>query len=86
MFRRWKRGVTEAITPEPITVEALRWLEHVVRVRGLIDYVYFTRNDRFLQSLRGNRQFRELMTSAEEQYERFTDDGAPTLPHQVEIK
>ena len=58
--------------------EALRWLEHTVRVRGWIDYVYFTRHDRFLQSLRGNRRFRELMDVARERYERFTDEGSPT--------
>ena len=57
--------------------EALRWLEHAVRVRGWVDYVFFTRHDRFLESLRANRRFQELMASARERYERFTDEGAP---------
>ena len=61
------------------TDEALRWLEHAVTVRGWIDYVYFTRHDRFLESLRPNRRFQELMASARERYERFTDDGVPTV-------
>ena len=58
--------------------EAIGWLEHAVRVRGWIDYVYFTRHDRFLEGLRGNGRFQELMGVAEERYGRFTDDGAPT--------
>jgi serine/threonine protein kinase/Flp pilus assembly protein TadD len=59
--------------------QALGWLEHAVTVRGWIDYVYFTRHDRFLESLRPSRRFQELMASARERYERFTDDGTPTV-------
>jgi tetratricopeptide (TPR) repeat protein len=61
--------------------EALSWLEHAVTVRGWVDYVYFTRHDRFLESLRAAPRFQELMASAQERYARFTDDGAaaPTL-------
>jgi hypothetical protein len=29
--------------------QALGWLEHAVTVRGCIDYVYFTRHERFLE-------------------------------------
>ena len=54
--------------------EALGWLEHAVGVRGWIDYVYFTRHDRFLERLRGNGRFRELMGVARERYDRFTDE------------
>jgi serine/threonine protein kinase/Flp pilus assembly protein TadD len=61
------------------TDQALGWLEHAVTVRGWIDYVYFTRHDRFLESLRPTRQFQELMASAQERYQRFTDDGTPTV-------
>jgi serine/threonine protein kinase/Flp pilus assembly protein TadD len=57
--------------------QALSWLEHAVTVRGWIDHVYFTRHDRFLESLRPARRFQELMASARERYARFTDDGAP---------
>lgn len=57
--------------------EALSWLEHAVNVRGWIDYVYFTRHDRFLESLRPTRRFQKLMTSARERHQRFTDDGTP---------
>ena len=57
--------------------QALSWLEHAVRVRGWIDYVYFTRHDRFLESLRLGGGFQKLMASARERYSRFTDDGAP---------
>jgi eukaryotic-like serine/threonine-protein kinase len=57
--------------------QALNWLEHAVRVRGWIDYVYFTRHDRFLESLRPTQRFHELMASAQERYARFTDYGTP---------
>ncbi len=62
------------------TDEALRWLKHAVSVRGWVDYVYFTRHDRFLESLRPTRRFQELMASAQERYARFTNDGAPASP------
>jgi TolB-like protein/Flp pilus assembly protein TadD len=61
------------------TEQALGWLEHAVTVRGWIDYVYFTRHDRFLESLRPTRQFQELMAAARGRYQRFTDDGTPTV-------
>jgi tetratricopeptide (TPR) repeat protein len=57
--------------------QALSWLEHTVTIRGWVDYVYFTRHDRFLESLRPTRRFQELMAFAQERYARFTDDGAP---------
>jgi tetratricopeptide (TPR) repeat protein len=56
---------------------SLGWLAHAVRVRGWIDYVYFTRHDRFLESLRADRRFQELMAFARERHQRFTDDGTP---------
>ena len=61
--------------------QALSWLEHAVAVRGWIDYVYFTRHDRFLEGLRPTRRFQELMALAQQRYARFTDDGtqAPQL-------
>ena len=66
--------------------QALSWLEHAVTVRGWVDYVYFTRHDRFLESLHPARRFQDLMTSAREQYARFTDDGAlPDTAHVVHL-
>jgi eukaryotic-like serine/threonine-protein kinase len=62
------------------TDPALSWLEHAVRVRGWVDYVYFTRHDRFLESLRPHRRFQELMAFARGRYQRFTDDGLPPVP------
>jgi serine/threonine-protein kinase len=62
--------------------QALSWLDHAVTVRGWVDYVYFTRHDRFLERLWSTRRFQELMASAQERYARFTDDGAPA-PTQV---
>jgi len=59
--------------------QALEWLEHAVNVRGWVDYVYFTRHDRFLESLRPNRRFQELMASARERHARFTDEGATVV-------
>ena len=57
--------------------QALGWLEHAVTVRGWVDYVYFTRHDRFLERVRSTRRFQELMGSARERYARFTDAGTP---------
>jgi hypothetical protein len=62
------------------TDEALRWLDHSVTVRGWVDYVYFTRHDRFLESLRSSHRFQALMATARERYARFTDDGTPAQP------
>jgi hypothetical protein len=58
------------------TDQALGWLEHTVRVRGWVDYVYFTRHDRFLESVRSEPRFQALMAAARERYERFTDEGS----------
>jgi len=58
--------------------QALSWLRHAVMVRGWVDYVYFTRHYRFLESLRATRQFQELVDRARERHARFTDDGVPT--------
>ncbi len=55
--------------------EALHWLEHAVKVRGWIDHLYFTRHDRFLERVRTAPRFQELMASARERYERFTEVG-----------
>jgi TolB-like protein len=57
--------------------QALTWLEHTVKVRGWVDYVYFTRHDRFLERLRPDPRFQALMAFARERHQRFTDDGAP---------
>ena len=62
------------------TDRGLAWLEHAVRIRGWIDYVYFTRHDRFLESLRPTPRFQELMVSARERHQRFTDQGTATVP------
>ena len=51
--------------------QALSWLEHAIKVRGWIDYVYFTRHDRFLVRLRPAPRFNELIAYAREKYERF---------------
>jgi hypothetical protein len=59
------------------TEEALSWLDHSITVRGWVDYVYFMRHDRCLESLRASRRFQELMATARERYARFTDDGTP---------
>ena len=53
------------------TTEALNWLEHAVRDRGWIDYVFFTTHDTFLESLREEPRFKELMAYAREEYERM---------------
>jgi serine/threonine protein kinase/Flp pilus assembly protein TadD len=61
------------------TDQALGWLEHAVRVRGWVDYVYFTRHDRFLEAVRSDPRFQALMAAARERYERFTDEGASAV-------
>ena len=60
------------------TDQALSWLEHAVRVRGWVDYVYLTRHDRFVESLRASGRFQELMALARGRYQRFRDDGTPS--------
>jgi eukaryotic-like serine/threonine-protein kinase len=67
------------------TEQALSWLEHTVKVRGWVDYVYFTRHDRFLESLRLDPRFQALMAFARERHQRFTDDGTPSR-HQSEMQ
>ena len=57
------------------TEQALGWLHHAVKVRGWVDYVYFTRHDRFLESVRPSPRFQELMAFARERHQRFTDEG-----------
>ena len=59
------------------TGQALGWLEHAVRVRGWVDYVYFTKFDRFLERVRATPRFGELMAYARERHQRFTDEGVP---------
>jgi hypothetical protein len=58
--------------------QALGWLDHAVKVRGWVDYLYFTQHDRFLQSLRPDSRFQQLMAFARERHQRFTDDGTVT--------
>jgi hypothetical protein len=50
---------------------ALEWLAHSVRVRGWMDYVFFTTIDPWLRDLRGSDRFQELMLYAKAQYEAF---------------
>ena len=57
--------------------QALSWLGHTIEVRGWVDYVYFSRHDRFLESLRPDPRFQALMALARARHQRFTDDGAP---------
>ncbi len=57
------------------TEGSLGWLRHAVRVRGWVDYVFFTRHDRFLGRVRENPEFKALMEVARERHERFTDQG-----------
>jgi serine/threonine protein kinase/Flp pilus assembly protein TadD len=62
---------------------ALGWMAHAVGVRGWIDWVYFTRYDRFLERVREDGRFGELMAAARTRYERFTDEGlAPGRAYQ----
>ena len=58
------------------TEGSLAWMDHTVRVRGWVDYVFFTRHDRFLGRVREDPEFRALMEVARERHERFTDEGA----------
>ena len=61
------------------TEPALHWLEHAVRVRGWVDYVFFSRHDPFLESVRGSHGFQALMAAARARYERFTEIGEQTV-------
>jgi tetratricopeptide (TPR) repeat protein len=73
----WAYLMAAAYAQVGATEQALSWLDHSITVRGWVDYVYFTRHDRFLESLRASPRFQELMATARERYARFTDDGTP---------
>jgi eukaryotic-like serine/threonine-protein kinase len=59
--------------------QALRWLEHAIKVRGWIDFEYFTRHDRFLERLRPHPRFGELMSFARERYQQFSEAPAAEI-------
>jgi len=51
--------------------EAMKWLEHTIRNRGWIDYVFFTQHEPFLKCLHQDPRFQSLMVYAKEQYDQF---------------
>ena len=50
--------------------EALTWLEHAVE-KGWINYPLFSAQDPFLESIRGEERFKELMTEVKARWEAF---------------
>jgi serine/threonine-protein kinase len=56
--------------------EALRWLAHMLRERGLIHWPYFAHHEPFLRSLRGDPRFEALLSEMKAKYEAFDVPGA----------
>lgn len=50
--------------------EALRWLEQAIR-RGWINYPLFAQHDPFLENIRGEERFKQLMKKVKYEWERF---------------
>lgn len=48
--------------------EALRWLENTVRI-GNVDYPFWARHDRWIENLRDEPRFEELMTQVEREWQ-----------------
>ena len=51
--------------------EALRWFEHMIRVRGLIAWPYFAHHDPFLSRFRGDPRYEALLAEMKAKYEAF---------------
>ena len=50
--------------------EALRWLEHAID-RGWINYPLFAETDPFLENIRGEERFQQLMARVKYEWEHF---------------
>jgi len=50
--------------------EALLWLDRAIE-RGMINYPFLSEHDRYLDNVRGDARFRELMGRAKREWERF---------------
>ncbi len=50
--------------------QALEWLEHAVDI-GWINYPLFSEQDPLLESLRGEKRFKELMVTVKARWEAF---------------
>jgi hypothetical protein len=50
--------------------EALLWLDRAI-ARGMINYPFLSKHDRYLDNVRGDPRFREVMGRAEREWERF---------------
>jgi tetratricopeptide (TPR) repeat protein len=50
--------------------EALLWLDRAIG-RGMINYPFLSEHDRYLDNVRGDARFREVMGRAEREWERF---------------
>jgi disulfide oxidoreductase YuzD len=52
--------------------KALDWLEHAVK-RGFINYPYMNEYDPYLENIRGEPRFKELMKRVKAEWERFEE-------------
>ncbi len=50
--------------------EALLWLDRAIE-RGMINYPFLSEHDRYLDNIRGDARFREMMVRARREWERF---------------
>jgi TolB-like protein/thioredoxin-like negative regulator of GroEL len=68
--RTWATRVAAALALLDERDEALDWLEHAVN-RGWINYPLLSEGDPWLQNLRGEERFRELMVRVKREWESF---------------
>jgi hypothetical protein len=50
--------------------EALFWLERAIE-RGMINYPFLSKHDRYLDNIRGDARFGQLMDRVQREWERF---------------
>jgi tetratricopeptide (TPR) repeat protein len=68
--RVWASRVATAYALLNEREEALRWLEHAIDI-GFINYPWLAERDRWLENLRGEEDFKELMMRVKKEWEEF---------------
>jgi TolB-like protein/Flp pilus assembly protein TadD len=61
------RELTHCLALAGETEEALRWLENTVRI-GNVNYPFWSQHNEWVDSIRGNSRFRELMRDVEQEW------------------